>query len=119
MPMAKCPPSLRTPGCRFVCTVFLPGQRGRRINRRIIFSSNNGDPRGREFGLWAINADGSQLEQITFSASTVFPIFRPTARPWRFRRTAVAESRGETNVFVADLGEVWFLIDKARARRPG
>ena len=65
MPMAKkCPPS--PTWCRFVCTVLLPGQRGRRAKPpHHLFLSNNGDPARREFDLWAINADGSQLEQIT------------------------------------------------------
>ena len=33
--------------------------------RRILFSTNYPNPRGREFDIWAINVDGTELEQIT------------------------------------------------------
>ncbi|HKU37355.1 MAG TPA: hypothetical protein VJR89_04390, partial [Polyangiales bacterium] len=34
---------------------------------RVIFSSNYGDAKGREFELWAVNTDGTGLERITYS----------------------------------------------------
>jgi Tol biopolymer transport system component/Zn-dependent M28 family amino/carboxypeptidase len=70
--------------------------------KRIIFSSNYGDPAGREFELWAVNTDGSGLERITWSPGfDGFPMFSPDGT-----RLAFASNRGqsrphETNVFVA------------------
>ncbi len=82
---------------------FYPASVAGAPNRRIIFSSNNGDPRGREFDLWAINADGSQLEQITFAPDfDGFPIFSPDGKTLAFSSNRGGKSRGETNVFVAD-----------------
>ena len=77
---------------RVVCAVFLSSQRRRPApNRRIIFSSNNGDPRGREFDLWAIsNSDGSQLEQITDAPDFNFPIFSPRRQTLAFFRPTEA-----------------------------
>ena len=44
----------------------------------IIFSSNVGDPRGREFDLWAMRSDGSGLRRITHSPGfDGFPHFSP------------------------------------------
>ena len=45
-----------------VRAVFIPAA------QRIIFSSNYGDPKGREFDLWAIDVDGTRLERITTRA---------------------------------------------------
>ena len=36
--------------------------------QRVIFASNYGDPRGREFDLWAIDVAGTRLERITAGA---------------------------------------------------
>ena len=36
--------------------------------KRIIFASNYGDPKGREFDIWAIDTDGTRLERITYGA---------------------------------------------------
>ena len=47
---------------------------------RILFSSNYGDPKGREFDLWAVNLDGTGLERSPGPpASTASPCSRPTA----------------------------------------
>ncbi|MFM8439511.1 MAG: hypothetical protein ACKOAX_13630, partial [Candidatus Kapaibacterium sp.] len=44
--------------------------------KRIIFSSNMGDPKGRNFDLWMINIDGTGLEQVTFFEQfDGFPMF--------------------------------------------
>ena len=49
---------------------FFPG------DKRIIFSSNYADPKGRFFELYAINVDGTDLERITFSENfSAFPMF--------------------------------------------
>ena len=45
---------------------------------KIIFSSNYGDPKGREFDLWTVDLDGSNLEQITFTEGfDGFPMWSP------------------------------------------
>ena len=53
--------------------------------RRIIFSSNVGDPQGREFDLWAVNIDGTQLERITTEPGfDGFPMFSPDGKQLAF-----------------------------------
>ena len=82
---------------------FFPASVAGAANRRIIFSSNNGDPRGREFDLWAINSDGSQLERITDAPDfDGFPIFSPDGKTLAFSSNRGGKARGETNVFLAD-----------------
>ena len=46
--------------------LYFPSQAGRVRESPHYFSSNYGDPRGREFDIWAVNADGTNLERITF-----------------------------------------------------
>ncbi|MBI4925202.1 MAG: PD40 domain-containing protein, partial [Bdellovibrio sp.] len=49
--------------------------------KKIIFSANSHDPKGRQFDLYLINLDGSGLEQITFSKSfDSFPMFSPDGK---------------------------------------
>ena len=71
--------------------------------KRIIFSSNMDDPRGRNFELYAINVDGTGLERITFSeAFDGFPMFSPDGKKIVFASNRNAKVTGETNVFIAD-----------------
>ena len=82
---------------------FFPASIAGSSNRRIIFSSNQGDPKGREFDLWAINSDGSQLERITHTADfDGFPMFSPDGKKLVFASNRNGKARGETNVFIAD-----------------
>jgi Tol biopolymer transport system component len=75
---------------------FFPG------GERIIFSSNYGDPAGREFDLWAVNTDGTGLERITYAPEfDGFPIFSPDGRWLSFSSNRHHAKPGETNVFVA------------------
>lgn len=70
---------------------------------RIIFSSNLGDPNGREFDLWSINVDGSGLEQITHSGDfDGFPMFNSDGTKLIFASNRGNEIPGETNLFIAD-----------------
>jgi Tol biopolymer transport system component len=70
---------------------------------RIIFSSNLGDPSGREFDLWTINIDGSGLEQITFSGDfDGFPMFNSDGSKLIFASNRGNEIARETNLFIAD-----------------
>ncbi len=71
--------------------------------KRIIFSSNYGDPKGREFDLWAINTDGTGLERITDSQGfDGFPMFSPDGKILSFSSNrATAPGSNDTNVFHA------------------
>ena len=71
--------------------------------RRIIFSSNTGDPRGREFDLWAVDIDGTNLERITTEPGfDGFPMFSPDGSQLAFASNRATPPGGhDTNVFVA------------------
>lgn len=71
--------------------------------KRIIFSSNYGDPKGREFDLWAINTDGTELERITTAPGfDGFPMFSPSGDRLVFASNrATAPGKHDTNVFMA------------------
>jgi Tol biopolymer transport system component len=70
---------------------------------RIIFASNKNDPRGRNFDLFVVNADGTDLTQITMSPTfDSFPMFSPDGKKLVFCSNRHNARPGETNVFVAD-----------------
>jgi Tol biopolymer transport system component len=69
--------------------------------KKIIFSSNYGDPSGREFDLFMVDLDGENLEQITFSGGfDGFPMFAPDGETFVFCSNRSNSKPGETNVFV-------------------
>ncbi len=69
--------------------------------RKIIFSSNHGDPDGREFDLWMVDLDGSNLEQITYSEGfDGFPMWAPDGQTFVFCSNRHNTRPHETNVFV-------------------
>lgn len=71
--------------------------------KRIIFSSNMDDPRGRNFDLYAINLDGTGLERLTFNNTfDGFPMFSPDGKKIVFASNRNAAKEGDTNVFIAD-----------------
>ncbi|MDQ5844187.1 MAG: hypothetical protein M3539_02705 [Acidobacteriota bacterium] len=71
--------------------------------KRIIFSSNMDDPKGRNFDLYKINVDGSGLERITDNDTfDGFPMFSPDGKKLVFASNRNAAARGDTNVFIAD-----------------
>jgi len=71
--------------------------------KRIIFSSNVADPKGRNFDLWMVNSDGSGLEQITYSSTfDGFPMFSKSGAKLVFASNRNNKVRGETNLFIAD-----------------
>lgn len=71
--------------------------------KRIVFSTNYGDPKGREFNIWMINTDGSGLEQVTFEPEfDGFPMFTADGKKVVFASNRYGSVRGETNIFVAD-----------------
>lgn len=70
---------------------------------RIIFSSNQGDPSGREFDLYMIHEDGTGEERITHTADfDGFPMFSPDGRylVWGSNRNPSHEAN--TNLFIAE-----------------
>lgn len=71
--------------------------------KRIIFSSNIDDPRGRNFDLYKINVDGTGLERITFNETfDGFPMFSPDGKKLVFASNRNAAKQGDTNIFIAD-----------------
>jgi Tol biopolymer transport system component len=71
--------------------------------KRLIFSSNVNDPKGRNFDIYLINLDGSGLERITVNDTfDGFPMFSPDGKKLVFASNRHAKSEGETNVFIAD-----------------
>lgn len=71
--------------------------------KRILFSSNLDDPKGREFDLYLVGVDGKGLERVTFSAEfDGFPMFSPDGKTLVFCSNRHAPARGSTNVFLAD-----------------
>ncbi|MEJ7618721.1 MAG: hypothetical protein WKF30_17520 [Pyrinomonadaceae bacterium] len=71
--------------------------------KRIIFSSNKHDPKGRNFDLYTINTDGTGLERVTYNDTfDGFPMLSPDGKKLAFASNRSAKARGETNVFIAD-----------------
>ena len=72
-------------------------------DKRIIFSSNMADPKGRDFDLWAVNTDGTNLERITFfKGFDGFPMFSPNGKYIVFASNRNQAKEGDTNVFIAE-----------------
>jgi len=71
--------------------------------KRILFSSNHGDPKGREFDLWGIDTNGTGLERITHAPGfDGFPMFSPDGKTLAFSSNrATPKGKHDTNVFVA------------------
>lgn len=71
--------------------------------RRIIFSSNHHDPKGRNFDLYMVNIDGTGLERITHNETfDGFPMFSPDGKKLVFASNRNQAKEGETNIFIAD-----------------
>lgn len=71
--------------------------------KRIIFSSNQADPKGRDFDLFLIGDDGENQEQITFNPSfDGFPMFTRDGKQLVFASNRGAAKEGDTNVFLAE-----------------
>jgi TolB protein len=71
--------------------------------KRIIFSSNYADPKGRDFDLYVIKTDGTGMERITYNDTfDGFPMFSPDGKKLVFASNRNAKTRGDTNIFIAD-----------------
>jgi len=71
--------------------------------KRLIFASNIGDPKGRDFDIYLINIDGTGLERITYNDTfDGFPMFSPDGRHLVFASNRNAAKEGDTNVFIAE-----------------
>lgn len=71
--------------------------------KRVIFSSNYGDPGGRMFNLYIINTDGTGLKQITYNDSfDGFPVFSSDGKSLVWASGRNAQATREINVFIAD-----------------
>ena len=71
--------------------------------KRLVFASNTGDPKGRDFDVYMVNVDGTGLERITFNNTfDGFPMFSPDGKQVVFASNRGAKAEGETNVFIAD-----------------
>jgi Tol biopolymer transport system component len=72
-------------------------------NKRVLFASNQGDPKGRDFDIYMINVDGTGQEKITTNPSfDGFPMFSPDGKKLVFASNRNGSTMGETNVFIAD-----------------
>jgi TolB protein len=72
--------------------------------RRIIFSSNVGDPQGRNFDLFLVDAEAPiDAERITFADQfDGFPMFTRDGKQLVFASNRHHDAEGDTNVFIAD-----------------
>jgi TolB protein len=71
--------------------------------RHVIFSSNVGDPKGRNFDLYLIDVETRKIERVTtFPGFDSFPMFTHDGKRLVFASNRNNNVRGETNIFIAD-----------------
>lgn len=72
-------------------------------NERLLYVSNQKDPRGRNFDIFLVRTDGSGEERITLDPSfDGFPMWSPDGKQLAFASNRNQGRPGETNVFVAE-----------------
>jgi TolB protein len=72
-------------------------------NKRVLWASNQHDPKGRDFDIFMINIDGTNEQRITTNPSfDGFPMFTPDGKKLVFASNRNQTVHGETNVFIAD-----------------
>jgi TolB protein len=71
--------------------------------KRLVYSSNWENPRGRNFDLYLVGVNGGTPEPVTRDESfDGFPMFSPDGRWLVFASNRGARVRGETNLFLAE-----------------
>jgi Tol biopolymer transport system component len=86
---------------RLGCASFAPFMHP--DGKRIVFSSNYGDPKKREFDIFMINVDGTHLERITRTKEfDGFPMFTRDGKKIVFASNRFGAQPHDTNIFVAD-----------------
>ena len=69
----------------------------------MLFSSNHHSQSGRQFNIFSVKLDGSDLQQITFDeAFDAFPMFSYDGKKLAFSSNRNNGGGRATNVFVAD-----------------
>lgn len=72
-------------------------------NQRVLYVSNKGDPKGRDFDVYLVKIDGTGEERITTNPSfDGFPMFSPDGKSLVFASNRNNGKPGDTNVFMAD-----------------
>ncbi len=72
-------------------------------NAAVIFASNVGDPRGRNFDLYMVNLNTEKMERVTRNPTfDSFPMFTHDGKKLVFASNRNNAKKGETNIFVAD-----------------
>ncbi len=70
--------------------------------KRLIFSSNLHNVKGRDFELFLIDVDGRNLERVTHHPDfDGFPMFSPDGTSLVFASNRNQKTRGDTNIFIA------------------
>jgi len=78
------------------CPYFTPD------GKKIIYSSNAGDPKGREFDVYLISKEGGEPERITTAAGfDGFPMFSPDGKWLVWASNRADQASHETNLFLA------------------
>ncbi|HYS55109.1 MAG TPA: M28 family peptidase [Thermoanaerobaculia bacterium] len=84
-------------GAANFCPFFTPD------GKKIIYSSNVGDPKGREFDLWLISKTGGSPERITTAPGfDGFPMFSPDGKLMVWASNRADPASHETNLFIAE-----------------
>ncbi len=72
-------------------------------NKRLLFVSNQGDPKGRDFDVYLINVDGTGEQKITHNPTfDGFPMWTDDGKKLIFASNRAQQTHGDTNLFVAD-----------------
>lgn len=91
---------LTNSGAASFCPFFHPG------GKKVIFTSNSGDPGQRNFDLYLVGIESKEIEQISFEPTfDGFPMFSPDGKRLVFASNRGSERPGETNIFLADWKE--------------
>jgi len=84
-------------GAANFCPYFHPD------GQRIIYASNAGDPKGREFDLWLISKNGGSPERITTATGfDGFPMWSPDGKLLVWASNRADPQSHETNLFIAE-----------------